>query len=261
MTQQAERTTLRIFDRIVCGIDESESALEAARQAERLRDPLGRLHLAAIVETATAAHAGWAMGHVLVELDHTARASLAAAVEAVHPASSLFVAGEPVGILLDAVKEQGATLVALGSGGHHRAVGIMLGTVGTRLLHEAPCSVLIARRLEAPEAFPSSILVGVDGSEQSLAAARVARGIADRFDAELIGITATGGKEVDLAAAGDATTLRLEDPRTPVDALADLAAEADLLVVGSRGLHGFRALGSVSERVAHRAPCSVLVVR
>jgi nucleotide-binding universal stress UspA family protein len=26
-------------------------------------------------------------------------------------------------------------------------------------------------------------------------------------------------------------------------------------------LHGVAALGSVSERVAHRAPCSVLVVR
>lgn len=34
-----------------------------------------------------------------------------------------------------------------------------------------------------------------------------------------------------------------------------------LIVLGSRGLHGIRALGSVSERVAHRAPCSVLVVR
>ena len=30
---------------------------------------------------------------------------------------------------------------------------------------------------------------------------------------------------------------------------------------GSRGLHGVKALGSVSERVAHRAACSVLVVR
>jgi nucleotide-binding universal stress UspA family protein len=261
MTQQAEPTTLRIFDRIVCGIDESAAALEAARQAERLRDPLGKLHLAAIVETATAAHAGWAMGHVLVELDHTARASLATAVEAVHPASSLFVAGEPVRVLLDAVEEHRATLVALGSGGHQRAVGIMLGAVGTRLLHEAPCSVLVARMPSATQAFPSSILVGLDGSEQSLAAARVARGIADRFDAELLGITATGGNGVDLTAAASATPLHLEDPRTPVDALADLAAEADLLVVGSRGLHGLRALGSVSERLAHRAPCSVLVVR
>lgn len=37
--------------------------------------------------------------------------------------------------------------------------------------------------------------------------------------------------------------------------------EADLVVVGSRGLHGLVGLGSVSERVAHRARCSVLVVR
>jgi nucleotide-binding universal stress UspA family protein len=34
-----------------------------------------------------------------------------------------------------------------------------------------------------------------------------------------------------------------------------------LVAVGSRGLTGVRALGSVSERVAHQAPCSVLVAR
>jgi nucleotide-binding universal stress UspA family protein len=37
--------------------------------------------------------------------------------------------------------------------------------------------------------------------------------------------------------------------------------DADLLVLGSRGLHGLKALGSVSERVAHRAECSTLIVR
>jgi nucleotide-binding universal stress UspA family protein len=44
----------------------------------------------------------------------------------------------------------------------------------------------------------------------------------------------------------------------PVQALAEV--DADIIVVGSRGLRGLRALGSVSERVAHRAECSVLVV-
>ncbi len=39
------------------------------------------------------------------------------------------------------------------------------------------------------------------------------------------------------------------------------ATPADLLVVGSRGLSGVLALGSVSERVAHEAATSVLVVR
>jgi nucleotide-binding universal stress UspA family protein len=36
---------------------------------------------------------------------------------------------------------------------------------------------------------------------------------------------------------------------------------AALVVVGSRGLNGARALSSVSERVAHEAPCSVLIAR
>ena len=36
---------------------------------------------------------------------------------------------------------------------------------------------------------------------------------------------------------------------SPVEALVNASTESDLVVVGSRGLHGLRALGSVSERV------------
>jgi nucleotide-binding universal stress UspA family protein len=46
-----------------------------------------------------------------------------------------------------------------------------------------------------------------------------------------------------------------------VPALVAASQEADLLVVASRGLRGVRALGSVSERVAHQAHCSLLVYR
>jgi nucleotide-binding universal stress UspA family protein len=257
----SDATALRLFDRIVCGIDESDAALEAARQAERLRDPLGTLHLTAVAEVSTAAHAGWAMGYVLAELDQTARASLDSAVEATHPASTTFLAGDPVGALLDAIEDHGATLIAVGAGGHRRAVGIMLGTVGTTLLHEAPCSVLVGRPPRTTAPFPSSIIAGVDGSRSSLMAVAAAKSVAERFDSELVIVTATGGKEVDLDAVQELSADVVVDPRKPVDALVDLAAEADLLVVGSRGLHGPRALGSVSERVAHRAPSSVLVVR
>jgi nucleotide-binding universal stress UspA family protein len=71
---------------------------------------------------------------------------------------------------------------------------------------------------------------------------------------------ATGGKPVwtdQLAPEGDLEWW----PETPVAALVQASAEADLLVVGSRGLHGVAALGSVSERVGHLALSSVLVVR
>jgi nucleotide-binding universal stress UspA family protein len=46
----------------------------------------------------------------------------------------------------------------------------------------------------------------------------------------------------------------------PAALLVERSRHADLVVLGSRGLHGIRALGSVSERVAHHGLCSVLVV-
>ena len=48
----------------------------------------------------------------------------------------------------------------------------------------------------------------------------------------------------------------------PASALLDQAKGADALVVGSRGLGGFRGLllGSVSQQVANHAPCAVVIV-
>ena len=49
----------------------------------------------------------------------------------------------------------------------------------------------------------------------------------------------------------------------PARTLVDVAEGdgAGLVVVGSEGKQGLPALRSVSERVAHLAPCSVLVMR
>jgi nucleotide-binding universal stress UspA family protein len=74
-------------------------------------------------------------------------------------------------------------------------------------------------------------------------------------------MTALRAKDVDLARVQARAPLAKQVDARPVDALVSASRDADLLVVGSRGLHGLRALGSVSERVAHQALCSVLVVR
>lgn len=48
----------------------------------------------------------------------------------------------------------------------------------------------------------------------------------------------------------------------PARVLLDAAQDADLLVVGTRGLGGFRGLmlGSVSQQCAHHAPCPIVIV-
>lgn len=49
----------------------------------------------------------------------------------------------------------------------------------------------------------------------------------------------------------------------PAPALVQAADGAEMIVVGARGLGGFRGMlvGSVSQHVVHRAPCPVLIVR
>ncbi len=53
-------------------------------------------------------------------------------------------------------------------------------------------------------------------------------------------------------------------PGSPVDAILKVAEDcrADLVVVGNKGMNGARrVLGSVPNSVAHKAPCTVLVVK
>jgi nucleotide-binding universal stress UspA family protein len=120
--------------------------------------------------------------------------------------------------------------------------------------------VLVAKEARAEEPWPRSIVVGVDGSPESAAAAAAARELAARFGAQLRFVAASGD-HVDLAAArAIAPALEVRHVGA-VEELRGLSELEDLVVVGSRGLKGFRALGSVSERIAHEADCSVLVVR
>jgi nucleotide-binding universal stress UspA family protein len=109
--------------------------------------------------------------------------------------------------------------------------------------------------------FPQSIVVGIDGSPESALAAAVAFSLGERFGAQVWPVASTSGKEIDLDAVRAIATGVVLDKRRPVDVLVTASRDSNLLVVGSRGLHGLAALGSVSERVAHRAACSVLVVR
>jgi nucleotide-binding universal stress UspA family protein len=133
------------------------------------------------------------------------------------------------------------------------------------------------------------VAVGTDGSATAAEAVKAATEMARRFEAELVllGVLQEGGgprgdedpelqwasspsarlrevldrTEADVRRSGiECRTLVGEgDPGEVLVQLAE-ACEADVLVIGNKGMHR-RVLGSVPNTVTHRAPCSVFVVK
>lgn len=253
-----------IFERVLCGVDDSDAGRDAAWIAARVVSRDGSLLLATVHDPSVAVHAGWMETPVASELAEAARHTSErgrAEAEPRHAVKTTLLEGHPLDTLRGEIVRARATLVVVGSHGHSRMAGIALGSVATHLLHEARCSALVARPARDRGTWPKTIVVGVDGSRSAEAAFAVASRLAVRFGGTVRAVAATKEPFVDLEAARALAPGLEIIGETAVHALHVLSEEADLLVVGSRGLRGIRALGSVSERVAHEARCSVLVVR
>jgi nucleotide-binding universal stress UspA family protein len=248
------------------GIDSSPESLEAARQAAILAEADAAITLLGAWEAPppTIDALGADVSHE-PELDlhrKAAEKAVALAGDELEPRVGLarkVVHGFGWQRLIDEADAEDATVIAIGSHGERRMRGILSGSTGTEVIHKAHCSVLVAR--PAGPSFPRRLVVGLDGSPESAAAFRVAQQLATRFGGGVRPIVAYGGIEADLKAVAHLVEQWEGMPDNPVFALVGASTDADLLVVGSRGLHGVRALGSVSERVAHQARCSTLIVR
>jgi len=252
-----------VFDHIVVGVDASDFGFEALQQGLVLRAPSGTLHAVTVVEEALASHAGFLASDAAAQVELEAQKVYEKTVEVLdnQPFCTVgLVKGEPVAALLSACAGQKATLVAVGGRHRSRTAGLLLSGVATVVLHDSPCSVLFVHPQWGERWYPKRILVGVDGSDNSLAALAAADDLAERLGSSVQVLAATGGKRI---ATDEPWAKRVDEwaHGHPVVDLIDASVQADLVVVGSRGLHGLRSLGSVSERVAHRAHCSVLVVR
>jgi nucleotide-binding universal stress UspA family protein len=249
-----------VFERVLVAFDGSPASERALARALALRAPDGRLRALTVAETYYATHAGMdaAAWDARIRGDaQSARDMAAAALTEVPECETAVCTGYAAPALLGAAAQLGADLIAVGAHGHSRVAAILLGSVASRIVHDARCSVFVARGSGSVALFPSSIVVGVDRSPASVEASAVAERLAASSGAHIRNLTATGGKRL----PDDAAVPAELDRRHPVAALVDASRSADLLIVGSRGAHRFAALGSVAERVAHEAACSVLIVR
>jgi nucleotide-binding universal stress UspA family protein len=234
------------FDRVLVGVDGSPESQEAARQAAVLTEPGGTLTLLAVYDIAPAIVGGTGSETPSYYDEDVQRERAEAALESARDAVPAgmklvekVVRGNAADELVRELSGERQTLVAVGSHGTGRVRGIVVGSTATAMIHRAPACVLVARK--SGDEFPKRIVVGLDAEGQSADASATAEHLAERFGTEPRSVVA--------------------EQESPVDTLVREAGEADLLVLGSRGLHGLRSLRSVSERVAHRAQCSVLIVR
>jgi nucleotide-binding universal stress UspA family protein len=254
---------MTVIARIVVGVDGTDWGFEALRQALVLapkENPV--LHAVTALDTAPAVHTGFHAAHfaeLLAKEAEEARDAAETIIGGRAGCSARVVHGKPVDVLRRERDELQATLVALGGRRSSRFLGIMLGDTGTELVHDATCSVLLAYPADNRLWRPHKIVAGFDGSTYAGAALRSAEELAAALGGTVEVVAATGGKAVERDAAW---TDRVEtwDPAHPVAALVERSRTVDLVVVGSRGVHGVRTIGSVSERVAHQAHCTVLIV-
>jgi nucleotide-binding universal stress UspA family protein len=211
--------------------------------------------------------------------------------------STRVVEGEPREEIPKLAAQWGADLVVVGARGHGAVKSFLMGSVSTAVVHHAPCPVLVVKG--RPRGL-QTVVIAVDGSPHSMAAARffaalplertlriqlVAVAEPPRLPVaapEVLGVPMLSALDelakarrsrLEGVLAGLESELRPRVARVegsailghPAEEIIALASSSGvgLVVVGARG-HGAvkrLVLGSVSERVLHHAPCSVLVVK
>ena len=225
----------------------------------------------------------------------TQRAAAAARERGVATVESAVEIGSPAAVMVR--ESEDAELVVLGSRGRGDIATAVLGSVMVTVTSHAHCPVVVVRPRSVEQLDSEhGVVVGIDGSSHSGSAVAFAADMASRAGVPLVVLSAwhlprhgplsaawsLTGKDENRSKAeaaarelldGVVERLRATHPRLTVigrvvegDAglmLAQASRRAGLLVVGSRGLGGFRGLllGSVSHHVVHDATCPVAVVR
>ena len=204
---------------------------------------------------------------------------LAGAVPDLPDVRTVLAEGSPAHVLCE--RSSTAEMVVVGSRGHGGMPDSWLGSVSWQVACHAQGRIVVVRGQWRPvNQPPGPVVAGIDGSPQSQDALTFAFEEAALRDVPLIAVCALadapgrlGGMprmEEDFSRQmtrrekehPEITVLRQVSFGTPRSTLLTAASEAQLLVVGSRGLGGVEgmSLGSVAQAVLHHSPCPVGIV-
>ncbi len=187
--------------------------------------------------------------------------------------------GSPARVLVE--RSGTAEMVVVGSHGYGGLAGSLLGSVSWHVACDGQGRIVVVRGHWRPvNQSAGPVVTGVDGSPESQAALAFAFEEATLRDVPLIAVCALADAPGRLGGAArmeeefsrlvapaekenpEVTVLRQVAFGAPRNALLTAAAEAQMLVVGSRGLGGLdgMSLGSVAGTLLQHSPCPVAVV-
>jgi nucleotide-binding universal stress UspA family protein len=194
--------------------------------------------------------------------------------------------GSPAQALHELAEAEGATLLVVGTTHHGRVGRAVVGSVASKLLHGAPCPVLVVPA-DRPQRPIRTVAVAYDEGAQASAALREGERLARLLGARLQIVAAleahvypgpvvVATSELDELLRGELATRVQERANAISDvdveihvttgpatqAVVRVARDADLLITGSRGYGPVHSVlvGSVSKYLVDHAPCPVLVV-
>jgi len=298
--------------KLLLATDGSTEAASASRLAVQLCDKAGyELHL--VYVGPHVAHVG-DLGPVILDpqvaeqaqgrIDQESQELLAEQVRTVEEAGGSVAEAylkteEPADEIISLAEELGAGMIVVGSRGRGGIRRALMGSVSEDVVIHAHCPVLVVRGQEQPggdSLFPARIVLAVDGSRESDAAAHLAASLSDGTGSELYLVHAGPTSHLPysypylaenvesffeqakeearkfleeraerLGSETDAPVHTHLRPGKPEKEIVELAEEVDagLVILGSRGLGGVRRalMGGVSDAVIRHAHCPVLVVR
>lgn len=276
--------------KILIGVDGSEASRAALGWAGRLAGAIGADAVAATVFSSQDAEVD-PERHDELRAEAERRLSSewsmpddAAAAET-GPYRSLLLPDFP-DALMQAADDEGADLIVVGPQGHGRFASLHIGSLAHHLAHYTTRPLAIVPEPGATRGF-DRIVVGLDGSQGSADAARWCAEVAVRVDAHIVAVHAfkppiewlpesdprswikTSQRELDhwvspLRDAGSSFETLIVKDTHPVEGLAQIIdqTDADLVVVGARGIGGFLGLrvGRVPLQLVHHTQIPMVMV-